>query len=315
MRSGGNFKGAVRRTMAKDAFSTPARRRRLIADLTKVLLKKYCGEACRNVARHRLESASANTIQRLAREYCAKIILARLKLKRNIALALIMQMCFRRYAARKCLRDLKLRWLLRRRRTAAILIQARWRMYLAKKYVGECRRLYLEKVARLRFAAAVKLQTWWRSFLHMKLLRVLKRAHYQEQQRKCKSAQLIQSIARRKLSYSVVRRLRRCKKARWIIRGAVMNWWRCRLRVRHKMSIRISRIIRSQVACVRYGQRLREVLLAREQAREKYETNCMEREDINMIVIEPEVIVVTIVTTIGNCVCADFASNIPSLIN
>jgi hypothetical protein len=83
-----------------DPLSTPARRRRIIAEMSKITLRKWYVVACDNVHRQRVETAAATRIQSMYR--C----------------------CISRYRFRKMIFQLKY--------NAARAIQCRWRVRIAQ---------------------------------------------------------------------------------------------------------------------------------------------------------------------------------------
>lgn len=119
-----------------DSLSTPARRRRIIADVARFLLKQYCSKACVNVKRIRLETKSSVIIQCSFRCHLAKTLHRKLVEEKRVLALLTIQCAFRKYMA-KCLYKLLL---LKRRRVLAIKIaifcQKYWRGIMARsKYL------------------------------------------------------------------------------------------------------------------------------------------------------------------------------------
>ena len=112
-----------------DPFSTPARRRRLIADIARFLLRQYCVKACEQVAYDRHRQRCAVTIQCFLRQSFARKVLRRLRFARDTKQSLVIQRFYRCLIAREQLQDrIRNRW--RAKYRAMVLrVQKKYRQY------------------------------------------------------------------------------------------------------------------------------------------------------------------------------------------
>ena len=90
-----------------DPYSTPARRRRIIAVFAKSVLRQYCITACSRVARQRLERWAAIQMQCLFRRVLAVRLIKKLLFTRNNQAAIKLQNFVRMNLAKRYLKELR----------------------------------------------------------------------------------------------------------------------------------------------------------------------------------------------------------------
>ena len=90
-----------------DPYSTPARRRRIIAVFSKSVLRQYCITACSRVARQRLERWAAIQMQCLFRRVLAVRLIKKLLFTRNNQAAIKLQNFVRMNLAKRYLKELR----------------------------------------------------------------------------------------------------------------------------------------------------------------------------------------------------------------
>lgn len=117
-----------------DPFSTPARRRRIIADLAKTLLRSYCLIACEHVHTLRLQTIAAIRLQSITRMF-----LAHLHYKQQIFIlhtqnAIKIQSIFRMKLAKLSLQKLKKMKHEKCRKRLVHAMEELWVMKQAKMY-------------------------------------------------------------------------------------------------------------------------------------------------------------------------------------
>jgi hypothetical protein len=135
----------------KDPHSTPARRRRIIADVARFLVRQYCVKACSNLHTLRVHTAAALVIQCGYRCSLARRVHHMKRLKRWTRCATAIQLVRRAFLAKKELRRLRIEAAVRACLAAAIRLQA-WARRLAAARLGALLR------AQRRAGAAMVLQ-------------------------------------------------------------------------------------------------------------------------------------------------------------
>ncbi len=239
-----------------DPFSTPARRRRIVADVSRFLLKQYCVKACDNVIYLRKANKAAIRIQCLWRCYRSKKKLSRLRFCRQMRAAEKIQRLARVFLARRELA----------RRRAAHLYKISLHLALHLQHFWRARRLrrrQLRDQARERsaliayrqgkkFKAAIQIEKGARGMLariRARKLRKLQLLHNL-------SATKIQTMARR---HSAQRRRRALRAAYRTIGMKVYMWWLRRKWERGMTARRMQRVVRGGLARLRC-RRLREAI-------------------------------------------------------
>jgi hypothetical protein len=162
---GGVASGTSRRNPGSDPFSTPARRRRLIADMSKFLLKQYCIKACRNVHVFRTETKAALILQCAVRVWMARRERRRKVMERMNREAVKINRRVRVYLAQCLLARLKKAKLLYEKNLRAIKIQCKVRQMIAKRKLRFWKKLRDEELARERERAAIVIQRAYRDFI------------------------------------------------------------------------------------------------------------------------------------------------------
>lgn len=263
---------------APDVYSTPARRRRIIADVARFLLRQYCTKACKNVLIFRRHTAAALRIQCGFRIYVAKKLYHQKRLTRWTRCAIAIQLVRRCCLARRELERLKELERLRRIHAAATVLQCWYRRLVAIKIVNilrerrrdwACRciqRVYRGRAARLMYYALYELS------------QRLKR-------RRNAAALRIQCLVRVRAAVKHVQWRRRHARALRRIHIAVSLWWWRRQRRLLEECARslLQRGVRGLLGRL-YVRRLRGVLAERrrlEELHRRRECNDMARADIN----------------------------------
>lgn len=256
-----------------DPFSTPARRRRIIADVSKFLLKQHCQKACKNVALWRKQTAASFIIQRAWRAKYARLFVARLRHRKWSAAALKIQRMVRAFLARAELqRRNKVLWL-KRATHLATLLQKLWkerkmRMQAAKLRADRQARLMRRKIKMAMEIQRVFRGMWGRRFANS--LR-LQRGKFAQLRHRC--AIKIQSVVRG----HAARRLRASRqKARAKIGVSTLMYHR-RLSLCRRVSCRvIQRVTRGylgrNISCrLRHERELARMQLLAEEERRRLE--------------------------------------------
>ena len=161
----------------KDPFSTPARRRRLISDMAKFLMKQYCLKACKNVHIYRIHSAAALIIQGACRMRMAiQVVKMKIFVRRQRAGSIIVKI-FKMFSAKLLLRRMKEVRAASRRLECSILLQCALRRKLAYKRASFLRGLIEKALAFRRERAAQVIQSHYRAFIRCRWERVLRGVH------------------------------------------------------------------------------------------------------------------------------------------
>lgn len=195
-----------------DPYSTPARRRRLIADITKRNLRNYYLQACHNIVVYRKKYHAAIIIQCSYRKYHAIKELLRLRYLQQYRCAIQIQCQWRQFLAKKKRRKLieinhhnisivvakntQRLWrgykgrttfqamkrlleqsLLEKRHIMALRIQRSYKAWIFRSKFHKNWRKYI-KYKTIRRIAAIKIQCIIRLFLAKKLFTELRRRKY-----------------------------------------------------------------------------------------------------------------------------------------
>lgn len=239
----------------RDPFSTPARRRRIIAEMAKKTLKFYCVAACNNVFAFREHTAAAIRLQCSIRAFVARRKVCSLRFERRRKASIKIQSLVRT----------KLAKLHRKRLEAALLLKRRTRLAEVVNNLRNARKqrmawvafLIARKLAREKkeAAAALNIQRVGRGMLARLYHKKLYKAHQALLQRRRQAAIRIQSQVRRRSA------VKRClywstrRKAGYIIYNNVMRWWVHRRYHRKRSSLRIQRIVRGHLGRHRFRKR------------------------------------------------------------
>ena len=148
-----------------DPYSTPARRRRIIAVFAKSVLRQYCITACSRVARQRLERWAAIQMQCLFRRVLAVRLIKKLLFTRNNQAAIKLQNFVRMNLAKRYLKELRIDAY---NRNAKLLTKKIEELHFAAKARAR-RRVYLsnqrtKKISKLN-SAAIGIQRVFRGML------------------------------------------------------------------------------------------------------------------------------------------------------
>ena len=228
----------------RDPFSTPARRRRIIAEFSKKTLRFYCVQACINVYRFRIDTQAVLVMQCAVRKYLAKKRVNRKRKRKQRKAAIKIQSRVRIILAKK----------LRKRLAAALLLKRQLRLSVVVHQLRNARKQRMARIAlaiSLRLArekkeklAAINIQRVFRGFSARRLYRILYEKHQELLRLRDKSAIKIQSITRRKLAMKRFQYWMSRKRSGMIIYCAVRQWWIQRKCQRRRAAIIIQRHIR-----------------------------------------------------------------------
>lgn len=205
----------------QDPFSTPARRRRIIADVSKGVLRQYCLTACDNVLKYR----AAIIIQCLFRRSSAIWKVKRLLFQRKTRAAITIQCCWRIKRAHVKLKQRRAELRLKRAIKLSRFIRAMWLRSKEKVHRREIR--LLQQLARLKRwnKAAIEIQRVYRGYRGRLLFQRRFQEAYRRQVARMRAARLIQSIARKRIACRVVHERRQRRYAAVAINRRVLLWW------------------------------------------------------------------------------------------
>lgn len=238
---------------SSDPFSTPARRRRIIADVSKFLLKQYCQKACKNVALWRKQTAASIVIQRAWRAKYARLLVARLRHRKWSAAALKIQMMVRARLARAELRKRREALWLRRATHLAVLLQNSWKERKMRIQAAKLRAERLARLMRRKAKMATEIQRVFRGMLGRRTAMALRLKKDKFAQLRHRCAIMIQSIVRgraaRKLRASLLRSRARI--------GQSVIMYRRRLILRRGVACRVIQRVARGFLARRVARRLR----------------------------------------------------------
>ena len=216
----------------RDPYSTPARRRRIIAEIAKKTLRSYCVKAVENVIRFRIETKASITIQCSFRCFRARKLVSHLLNIKRGKCATKIQAIVRRKLGR--LRVIRLKAEQRRRRQLRLVEVVtnlyNWRKQrMARIALMIAMRLAREKRERL---AATNIQRLFRGHQARQIFREMYRAHQQRIRIRNAAATRIQCHVRRYLAVKWYKYWTTRRRSGYIIYRNVMRWWqrRCRRR-------------------------------------------------------------------------------------
>lgn len=223
--------------MSSDKFSTPARRRRIIADVSKFLLKQYCIKACKNVARMRLENSSAITIQCVFRLHASYVKVEYLKYLRKRKAAIVIQCMYRCCKAR--MRRVHLYHL--KLVKCANVIKTMWINHKGWNAIKIALRKIRKELILKHNLASVVIQRCTRGLLIRNRVKRLRELRDKEARRKFNAATLIQCLVRKRIAYKKVSSLKHHIRCISIIKRNWIPFHRKRFKVRNDAAICIQK--------------------------------------------------------------------------
>jgi hypothetical protein len=120
-------------TLKDDKFSTPARRRRIVADAARNDLKKCYRQVCENIAISRRRNAAVLIIQCFFRVIISYRIQCGLRNRKLYFLAILIQCQVRIFLARERVQDLRWNRIVQLKKRSAVSVQCAWRSFVAKR--------------------------------------------------------------------------------------------------------------------------------------------------------------------------------------
>lgn len=210
---------------ANDPYSTPARRRRIIADVARFLLRQYCIKACNNVAIYRRERAASIRIQCLIRRFFAGRVLLCLHSDQRKKSAILLQSVVRRKLAYNCLRRKYRKLRLKFLGIVVCNTQRLWRGYVAKCRVLQLRESNRLRQEKVRLYGTVMIQKYFRGHLGRKLYYKLKQDMYSKYLKMYSASVKIQCLYRRWQAARVYRMKLIRRQAALCVARNVYRWW------------------------------------------------------------------------------------------
>ena len=255
--------GQSSQSQKKDPFSTPARRRRIVAEISTFLLRQYCVKAVENVIRFRKWTAACQVIQRAWRCYAARKRRRELLLVKRTRANIVLQCMVRCALSRRQLKRLRLAEWTKRALKLAKALKAFWRARLLWRKKKRERALHRARMLKRKAFAATNIQRCFRGMLGRRLAS-LRRAMQSEQFRlRCLAAIKIQACERRLLGYKLTSLRRRRRRALWKVGCSGLLWFRRLQRRRQLAAIVIQRTARGLLARL-VARKLRAEKLLRE---------------------------------------------------
>ena len=242
----------------KDPFSTPARRRRIIAEFAKVALRSYYITACDNVVVYRIRHAAARMIQ-LAYFCCrARIVITLLRAARRLRMTILLQVRGRMLIAKQELHRRRRERLRRIKLRLALNVQRLWRIYCARKILRDLRNARARKLHEGRIAAAIHMERVTRGFIARRQCRRLRDVQSKRNAVLHAAAVRIQTRQRILLAKKEVVRRKRMRWAWRLVVQACVHWrWEVRRRKERRAAVNIQRVLRGHLARQRV-RRMRE---------------------------------------------------------
>ena len=203
MRTTASLRGA-------DQLSTPARRRRIVADVAKLVVGNYLRIACINATSYRRRGLAAVTLQQNIRFLLAQLSNRRTRKVKLDGAALIIQLRTRVFLAKSRVlkRRHKVRW------ESALVIRRAWICY-CHRIVRSAARQRIEVESRI--TSATQIQQFYRRYVRRQLDSAL-----------LTSVITLQCSFRILLAKGGLRRLRKTKNAKSLLQRKIMSWWRLR---------------------------------------------------------------------------------------
>ena len=239
---------APAKTAAADPFSTPARRRRIIADVVKFLLRQYYIKACENVIRFRKWTAASLVIQRAWRCHVARKRRRALMLSKRFRASIILQCLVRCSVARRKLKRLRLAEWTRRAIKLAKALQAFWRGRLLRRRKKREQALHRARMLKKKAHAALEIERCFRGMRGRRLARHRLLMRSELHRRRHLAAIKIQSCARRRRALLRVEKMRQRRRAVWRVGIRCKTWYRRFRQRRHRAAVAVERILRGFLA-------------------------------------------------------------------
>ena len=252
----------------KDPYSTPARRRRIIADVAVFLLRQYCVKACENVVRFRKWTAASLVIQRAWRCYASRRRLRLLRLAKRTRASQTLQCMVRCALARQRLRRLRLAEWTRRALHLAKALQRFWRGRLRWRRKKREMALYRARMLKKKSLAAINIQRCYRGLLCRRLAKHRASMSSDLYRRRLWAAVLIQACVRRRRACKFVNQQRKRRRALWKVGWCATFWFRRLVQRKSTAAIKIQRIVRGFLGR-RKARRARHEKLRREREEEE----------------------------------------------
>ena len=209
-----------------DAFSTPARRRRIVAEVAKRAVKKYTIKARENVVISRGRSYAALLIECSFRCFRARHQLRKLRQEKLLSGVQNIQCLVRSFLARRRVEVVRYRF----RMQMALLVQCAWRATLARRTARDLRAQHLYE---LMAASSIRIQRYCRGSMERKK----KNLHI-------RSAIRIQNRIRVCLAIQKLKDLQALKAAKLIVILHLLRWWNRRRKVRSMAARVIQKYLR-----------------------------------------------------------------------
>jgi hypothetical protein len=230
-----------------DPFSTPARRRRIIAEVAKAALRKYCITACENVIVFRNRTAAAVAIQCALRKGRAQRKVKQMIFVKKTKAAVLIQTRIRIRIAKLCrMRRFRERLLMWKKRLANVVTN----LYnYRKQRMARIAMLIALRLAREKkeLRAATNMQRMLRGhFGRLKYMR-LDSFRLAARKRRNDAAVLIQSHMRRLKAMKWYKYWCRRKRAVVCVQRTVSSWWNRRRRKRNIAVTKIQRLVRGHL--------------------------------------------------------------------
>ena len=233
----------------KDPFSTPARRRRIIAEFAKVALRSYYITACDRVVVYRIRHAAARTIQLAYFCYRARIQIALLRAARRLRMTILLQVRGRMLIAKQELHRRQRERLRRIKLRLALNVQRLWRIYCARKILRDLRNARDRKRHEARVAAAIHMERATRGFIARRQCRRLRDVQSKRNAILHAAAVRIQTRQRILLAKKEVVRRKRLRWAWRLVIQACVHWrWEVRRRKERRAAVNIQRVLRGHLA-------------------------------------------------------------------
>ena len=210
----------------EDSFSTPARRRRIIADVARNAVRLYCNEGCKSIAYSKNRNYAAVVVQCSFRSYRALGTISKLRNAKLRRLALVIQCLVRSFIAKRTVSILRAK----RRARSALLIQCAWRVFLAARLVRKARAQFLLE---RRIASAIKIQEYIRNYNRRKKYLL-----------ELRSAIRMQCRGRVWLAARKVKALRIIQRAKALLIKRILQWWMRRIKRRTAAAVVLQRYTR-----------------------------------------------------------------------
>lgn len=254
-----------------DPYSTPARRRRIIADIAIFLLRQYCIKACKHVIVYRRETSATIQIQSMIRRYLAIKVRIHRRHTRQMKAALVIQCGLRQKFAVTELERRRRRNELTKLLAMTPVVQRAWRCHRARKKVAALQLTSHKNKKQRALLAACNIQRIARGYVARRTCTpLLKDAREKEFNRRRAACIEIQSICRMYLSMKKVKALRIQKQALLKIVNAAWPWC-CRRRRKRTIQTakQLSNWIKRKLFSLRlHYRRVARVLAAQQQEEE-----------------------------------------------